>query len=425
MHRSTARTRTGKPKTRSSRRPGTAMAAATMALSLVAAACSSTSSGVTSHPASSSLTTSHAAVPGRSGLWLAIADSSGVVIWSRAGGTSRVSGSPSAAVVYGDLTWSANGRYLAWYEQPVRGLLWNYRPIRNAAGPDCGSGKLVVFDTAKDEMTTWNVADLFEPMVVTAEGVYVFENGGSCGYGLVHYLPDGRRVSVPVTGASRTGRISAWADAAGFVAVDGATRPTVFSLALDGSATLLAQLPAATTGTDERFVASPDGSELAIEQGAQTQGNGSQRCASQELASGSALVTVDLLTGTARRFELPPGPSGMTDQIGTMSYGPANTLDLSEYVCGAAQPPGAALKAPLLLQLHAGALEQVAWGVIAGERSVTGFLAVMPGRYELIRGPMPGAEVATTPWGPAVEVDGAAVPGLRGTASDISWSPNF
>ncbi|HXY43095.1 MAG TPA: hypothetical protein VEH29_02810 [Acidimicrobiales bacterium] len=346
-----------------------------------------------------------------------------MLIWSRASGATQVSGPSTTADVYGDLTWSADGRYLGWYEQPAREIAWDYRPLRIAPGADCGPGRLVVFDTADRVTTTWSVTDLFQPMVVTGDGAYVFENGLSCGYGLLHYLPSGRRVSEPVTGAPATGRLLAFADATGFLAIAGAPRPRVFSLALDGSARLEARLPAPTAGTYERFVASPDGAELAVEQGAQTQGNGSQRCAPPGLAAASSLVTLDLRTDLSRRFDLPPVPPARTAQIGTMSYGPAGSLDLTEYACSPALGPGAALGSPVLLQLRAGALVQVAKGVIAGETSFTGSLAVIPGRYELIRGPMPGAEVATAASGRAVAVDGAPLAGVGRIATDISWSP--
>ena len=378
----------------------------------------------TAAPATTS-TEPGAALAGNPGDWLALADSTGVEIWSRGHGTTRITGPVTSGVVYGDLTWSSDGRYLGWYEeQTSAGAAGGYEPLRDTQGADCGPGKVVVFDTRSGTATAWDATDLFQPMVVTAGSVYVFADEDLCGQpGLVHYLPDGDRAAVPVVSSGAVGGIRAWASGADFVGVDGSEPPRVFSVSLTGVATLEAEMPTgAGTPTAEQYVGSPDGRRAAAEVGFQTQGNATQRCGIGAGGPGSELATVDLFTGGTSIIPLPSAPTGMVAQIGSFDYGPGGTLDAVVYDCSPTAAPGTPLAPPAVLELTPGGFLQVATGAVAAERSASGSLAVLAGQYGLVRGAMPGTQVVTSS-GSTVYVDGATVPGLNGTVSDLAWSP--
>jgi hypothetical protein len=401
---------------RSPRRAWTTVPVAVTALAL--SACGT--SGVARSPVHTAATSSHAHGAAAAGDRLAMAVSgTGVLIWSSEGGTTTVERASARFDVFSSPTWSADGRYLAWFE------------ASSAAGSTLTVG-VAVLDTTSDRVATLEIDSglLGDPMVVAGGGVYFLDPNSPKDMAIRRFLPGGQSSAIAITGPASLAwnrRFGAGVrglapTSNGFLVAGQAAGSSasldmeVFSVAVDGTSHTDESLRVPRGGLVD-FSASPDGTTAAY----LTPDPGDGPMGSCAVAM--QLESVDLRSGATAGIELPDPQPGEVGRLAALDYGPGGTLDVVEYPCTTAF---SGQIAPVrVLELRGRALVPIAGAAMQAQRSITGSLALTPARYVVsTSGREPLVFPSAVPTGP-VRVDGRPLSPAGGSldGAQLAWSP--
>lgn len=365
--------------------PGRALLRALgLVVCIVTAACSSSS-----HSAASSGSASRDR--------LAIVTSQGVMIWSKANGIKRV-----GPVVRGSdsldgsqVTWSPDGRYLAWFQD--------------------GAGTLVRVDTRTGASMSWDeslgaAAIGFNkglPVIISGPFLYTFHNNGSTSPTAIMAAPE-------ISASYKDGFI--FTDGSG----TGNERVRVWRARFRGQTVRAGILPPpgdnAPNGPGdnapyEQIASMGDGRQIALEAGDHVQ----DPCAA---GLSSRLYLMNTLTGKLTSPKLPV-PANTKWRFGDIMFGAGSVLDLSAYHPGACKEGGRFQT--LLLELSKGQLRVAARNAIEGQRGPSGQLAVITGDYsfKIVNHEIPELTVVGKQ---QLKVDGTVMP-TPAPPNFISWAP--
>ena len=324
---------------------------------------------------------------------LAVVTNKGVMLWSSATGLHRIGPplSTGPGVTVSQLTWSPDGRYLAWIQ----------------GSPITGTDELVRFDTRTDTWATWQNTQEFgtisfsgsHPVTIAGSFLYSFQPNGSTSPIAIAAFPS----------------ISASYDG-GFIFTSNPVTPgssvEIWRASTDGETTSLGILPA-TGGLSEydEISASWNGKWIALEKGDHTDvcGNGPS----------SRLVVMNAETGTVTWPRLPVRGSAKTLwRFSNIMYGEGAVVDFSAYevrTCTAGRFP------TRLFELDHNHIRLVASNVVDGQQGPNGQLAVITGQDALtvLNGYLPDLKIDGRQ---QLEVAGKVIP-VPATPTFISWAP--
>lgn len=322
---------------------------------------------------------------------LAVATKQGVLLWSSVAGLRRIgpplSTSPGSSV--SKLTWSPDGRYLAW----VQGTYYT------------GDVELVRYDTRAGTSTTWQ--DQQDTGPISFSGSDPVTIAGSF---LYKFEPGGGTTPIAIAAAS-SGASTPYAN--GFVFTSNQANINspvqIWRASTSGDATQLGTLPA--TGYLSEYAeisASADGQSVALEEGDHTDvcGNGPS----------SRLILMNLKTGAVTSLS-PPVTAHAVWRFTSIMYGTDSVIDFSAFE---ATLCNANMRFPTrLFEVDAGHLRTIADNVTVGQRGPNGQLAAITGQdaYIALNGPdlvIDGKQ--------QLEVNGKAIP-TPAIPTSLSWAP--
>lgn len=330
---------------------------------------------------------------------LAVLGSAGVEVWSRGHGARRVGPPTPHGTKIAHLTWSADGRYLAWYQDP---------------GTD--GGEIVSVDTAATTTRTWPQTFAPSGLAVSATNIYTTDEGTPF---LVRTGPDGATHSyalparATLTATNRTGLV--FASASGSVSTY-----RLWRLDLKGHTERIVTLPPLRHPNLAVYHQLAVGDGLA----ALEEGDHQDVCG---LGGTALLHTVDLTTGTQHLSTVPGSPHAKWRLLAMHAGADGKGLIFGAYDaqrCGDTDTSSATTtRMPTaLFELTAtGApVRCLTSNAFAGQRGPHGQLAEITGTEAVTYTPqLPvAAEVGRI----GVRVDKKPV-SYRGTPYDVLWAP--
>lgn len=303
---------------------------------------------------------------------------------------------PVSADLSGDtvtqLTWSPDGRYLAW----VQGVSGNL------------DQELVRYDTRAGTYATWlNPQEMgiisfsgSQPVTISGSFLYKFQAGGS---------------TSPIALAAEPGTSTAsYDDGFVFPANNSSAmndQVAMWRAAANGEITQVGSLPATGNLSEyAQLAASPSGQWVALEKGDHTDVCGD--------GPSSRLIVLNTATGAATSPSLPVAANTVW-RFGSIMYGADSVLDFSAYqvsICDAD------VSFPTrLFELDHGKLHVVADNVTAGQRGPHGQFAVVTGQdaFKVINEELPDLGIDGKQ---QLEVNGKVI-SLPTTPASIDWAP--
>jgi hypothetical protein len=364
------------------------------------AACGVMAAACSAHAANST-TVAATAAPSASRDRLAIVTGDGVLVWSAAAGARRLASPPAGAAAVSELTWSPDGRYLAW-EQPQKG--------------SDGVEEVVRVDTRTGAETSWvgggpQGAIAFNgshPVSVVSGEPYLeqYEDDGSTAPVALAASPD-VAASYGSGFAFITGQAELSSDQAAVLRVEAGQGRISQAGTLPPSGP-----PSSLNSPYEQITASSDGQWVAFEKGDHTDGCG--------VGPPSRLYVLNTATGAVTSPQLPlPAASGAVWRFGTMMFSQDGILEVSAYACQATTQRNPFQT--LLLEVDRGHARVAARDVVDAQRGPTRQLAEITGDDALtvVDNTYPAVEPSGAQ---QLKIDGRTVP-LPATPTLISWAP--